>query len=88
MRRTTLAALAITVASFLFGSTFVVIKEAVASVRDLLRRLAFLIGGLSCACWRFREEGIWRDAAICGSLLSAVTLSDGRVSPPEQPTRL
>ena len=71
MRRTTLAALAITVASFLFGSTFVVIKEAVASFPPIsFVAWRFLIGGvILCLLALPRGRVIWRDAAICGSLL-------------------
>jgi len=71
MRRTTLAALAITVASFLFGSTFVVIKEAVASFPPIsFVAWRFLIGGLVLGVLAFpRGRAIWRDAIICGSLL-------------------
>ncbi len=71
MRRTTLAALAITVASFLFGSTFVVIKEAVASFPPIsFVAWRFLIGGVVLCLLAFpRGRAIWRDAIICGSLL-------------------
>ena len=71
MRRTTLAALAITVASFLFGSTFVVIKEAVASFPPIsFVAWRFLIGGVVLCLLAFpRGKAMWRDAAICGSLL-------------------
>jgi drug/metabolite transporter (DMT)-like permease len=71
MRRTTLAALAITVASFLFGSTFVVIKEAVASFPPIsFVAWRFLIGGAVLCLLAFpRGKAMWRDAAICGSLL-------------------
>jgi drug/metabolite transporter (DMT)-like permease len=71
MRRTTLAALAITVAAFLFGSTFVVIKEAVASFPPIsFVAWRFLIGGVAlCLLALPRGRVIWRDAAICGSLL-------------------
>jgi drug/metabolite transporter (DMT)-like permease len=71
MRRTTLAALAITVASFLFGSTFVVIKEAVASFPPIsFVAWRFLIGGIVLSLLSIpRGRLIWRDAAICGSLL-------------------
>ena len=71
MRRTTLAALAITVAAFLFGSTFVVIKEAVASFPPIsFVAWRFLIGGVVLALLAVpRGKAIWRDAAICGFLL-------------------
>src|SRR4026208_1769584 len=71
MRRTTLAALAITLASFLFGSTFVVIKEAVASFPPIsFVAWRFLIGGIVLSLLSIpRGRLIWRDAAICGSLL-------------------
>jgi drug/metabolite transporter (DMT)-like permease len=71
MRRTTLAALAITAASFLFGSTFVVIKEAVASFPPIsFVAWRFLIGGVALCLLAFpRGKAMWRDAAICGSLL-------------------
>jgi drug/metabolite transporter (DMT)-like permease len=71
MRRTTLAALAITLASFLFGSTFVVIKEAVATFPPIsFVAWRFLIGGVVlCLLAIPKGKAIWRDAAICGSLL-------------------
>jgi drug/metabolite transporter (DMT)-like permease len=71
MRRTTLAALAITVASFLFGSTFVVIKEAVASFPPIsFVAWRFLIGGVVLCLLAFPwGKAMWRDAVICGSLL-------------------
>ncbi len=71
MRRTTLAAIAITVAAFLFGSTFVVIKEAVASFPPIsFVAWRFLIGGVGLSLLALpRGVAIWRDAAICGALL-------------------
>ena len=71
MRRTTLAALAITVAAFLFGSTFVVIKEAVSAFPPIsFVAWRFLIGGVALSLLALpRGAAIWRDAAICGTLL-------------------
>ena len=77
MRRSTLAGLAITLASFLFGTTFVVIKDAVEFFPPIsFVAWRFLLGGLVLAliAWpRNRqagaERGIWRDATIAGSLL-------------------
>lgn len=73
VRRTTLAGLAIAVASFLFGSTFVVIKEAVANFPPIsFVAWRFLIGGVLLAILAFpRGRAIWRDALIAGSLLFA-----------------
>jgi drug/metabolite transporter (DMT)-like permease len=73
VRRTTLAGLAITIASFLFGSTFVVIKEAVAVFPPIsFVAWRFLIGGVLLALLAFpRGKAIWRDALIAGSLLFA-----------------
>ena len=71
LRRTTLAGLAITAAAFLFGSTFVVIKDAVAGFPPVaFVAWRFLIGGLAlCLLAVPRGRGIWRDALICGALL-------------------
>ena len=71
MRRSTLAGWAITAASFLFGSTFVVIKDAVASFpRSLCVAWRFLIGGLALALVaRPRGRRIWRDGALAGLFL-------------------
>ena len=71
MRRTTLAAFAITLAAFLFGSTFVVIKEAVSAFPPIsFVAWRFLIGGVALSLLALPRGGaIWRDAAICGALL-------------------
>ena len=71
MRRSTLAALAITLAAFLFGSTFVVIKEAVAAFPPIsFVAWRFLIGGMALVVLAIPKGlAIWRDAAICGALL-------------------
>ncbi|MGH8927228.1 MAG: DMT family transporter [Acidimicrobiia bacterium] len=71
MRRTTLAVLAITLASFLFGSTFVVIKEAVAGFPPIsFVAWRFLIGSAAlCVLTLPRGRAIWRDSIICGTLL-------------------
>lgn len=73
MRRTTLAGLAITLASFLFGSTFVVIKDAVARFPPIsFVAWRFLIGGTLLAILALpKGRLIWRDALIAGSLLFA-----------------
>jgi drug/metabolite transporter (DMT)-like permease len=73
MRRTTLAGLAIVVASFLFGSTFVVIKEAVKDFPPIMFvAWRFLLGGTILAVLAVpRGRRIWRDGAIAGSLLFA-----------------
>ena len=69
--RTTLAGLAIAVASFLFGSTFVVIKDAVATFPPIsFVTWRFLLGGLVLMLIGApRGKGVWRDGAIAGSLL-------------------
>jgi drug/metabolite transporter (DMT)-like permease len=73
VRRTTLAGLAITLASALFGSTFVVVKEAVANFPPIsFVAWRFLIGGalLALLAWP-RGKAIWRNALITGALLFA-----------------
>lgn len=76
IRRSTLAGLAITLASFLFGTTFVVIKDAVESFPPIsFVAWRFLLGGvvLTLIAWpRDRRDAgreIWPDAAIAGTLL-------------------
>lgn len=77
LRRSTLAGLAITVAAFLFGTTFVVIKDAVATFPPIsFVAWRFLLGGLVLAviAWprdraEMRQAPIWRDAGIAGALL-------------------
>lgn len=73
MRRTTVAGLAITLASFLFGSTFVVIKEAVADFPPIsFVAWRFLMGGALLAVLSLpRGRVIWRDGLISGALLFA-----------------
>jgi drug/metabolite transporter (DMT)-like permease len=73
LRRTTLAGLAITAASFLFGSTFVVIKDVVSGFPPVaFVAWRFLIGGLAlCLLAVPRGRRIWKDALICGALLFA-----------------
>ena len=71
MRRSTLAGWAITAASFLFGSTFVVIKDAVAGFPPIsFVAWRFLLGGLALALIA-RPKGlrIWRDGALAGVFL-------------------
>lgn len=69
--RTTLAGLAIAAASFLFGSTFVVIKDAVATFPPIsFVTWRFLLGGLVLMLiGPPRGKGVWRDGAVAGSLL-------------------
>ncbi|HKX73906.1 MAG TPA: DMT family transporter [Acidimicrobiia bacterium] len=73
MRRTTLAGLAVAGASFLFGSTFVVIKDAVARFPPInFVAWRFLIGGLALALLAFpRGRQLWRHALITGFILFA-----------------
>jgi len=71
MRRTTVAGLAVAAAAFLFGSTFVVIKDAVSSAPPInFVAWRFFIGGLALALLAFpRGRKLWRDAAITGLML-------------------
>ena len=71
MRRTTLAGLALTAAAFLFGSTFVVIKDAVAAFPPVnFVAWRFLLGGLALAILSLpRGTQLWRDATVTGLLL-------------------
>jgi drug/metabolite transporter (DMT)-like permease len=71
VRRTTLAGLALTAAAFLFGSTFVVIKDAVAGFPPInFVAWRFLLGGLALAILSIpRGKQLWRDAAVTGLLL-------------------
>jgi drug/metabolite transporter (DMT)-like permease len=69
--RTTRAGLAIAAASFLFGSTFVVIKDAVATFPPIsFVTWRFLLGGLVLMLFvPPRGKTVWRDGALAGSLL-------------------
>jgi drug/metabolite transporter (DMT)-like permease len=73
MNRPRLAYLALGLAAFLFGSTFVVIKEAV----EILPPLAFvgwrfLLGAaVLAALGRPRGRAVWRDGLLAGALLFA-----------------
>ncbi|HJU80798.1 MAG TPA: DMT family transporter [Acidimicrobiia bacterium] len=71
LSRTTRAGLAIAAASFLFGSTFVVIKDAVASFPPIsFVTWRFLLGGLVLMVFvPPRGKAVWRDGAVAGSLL-------------------
>ncbi|MFP5331449.1 MAG: DMT family transporter [Acidimicrobiia bacterium] len=72
--RTQLAALGgLTIAAFLFGVTFVVVKAAVETVDPLaFVGWRFLIGGSALLLLVFpRSEGVWRDGAIAGLWLFA-----------------
>jgi drug/metabolite transporter (DMT)-like permease len=71
MRRTTQAGLALTAAAFLFGSTFVVIKDAVAEFPPInFVAWRFLLGGLALAILSIpRGRQLWRDASLTGLLL-------------------
>lgn len=71
MRRSTLAGWAITAASFLFGSTFVVIKDAVADYPPIsFVAWRFLLGGLALGLVaRPTGSRIWRDGALAGLFL-------------------
>jgi drug/metabolite transporter (DMT)-like permease len=69
--RATWAGLAIAAASFLFGSTFVVIKDAVATFPPIsFVAWRFLLGGLVLALIAPpRDRHVWVDGARAGSLL-------------------
>lgn len=73
MRRPRVAYLALAFAAFVFGSTFVVVKEAVADTPPLaFVGWRFLLG--SAALFLFgvpRGRTLWRDGAIAGLLLFA-----------------
>jgi drug/metabolite transporter (DMT)-like permease len=73
MRRSTLAGLAVAAAAFLFGSTFVVIKEAVSAYPPInFVAWRFLFGGIALALLTFpRGRRVWRDAALTGLILCA-----------------
>lgn len=64
---------ALVVAAFLFGVTFVVVKEAVADYPPLaFVGWRFLIGGVALGVLAFpRSAGVWRDGAVAGLLLFA-----------------
>jgi drug/metabolite transporter (DMT)-like permease len=71
VKRTTLAGLAIVGAAFLFGSTFVVIKDAVAQFPPVsFVGWRFLIGGVALSLLALpRGRRLWGDALVAGSLL-------------------
>jgi drug/metabolite transporter (DMT)-like permease len=72
--RTQMAALVgLTIAAFLFGVTFVVVKAAVEVVDPLaFVGWRFLIGGLALLLLAIpRSDGVWRDGAISGMWLFA-----------------
>ncbi|HJU51421.1 MAG TPA: DMT family transporter [Acidimicrobiia bacterium] len=71
LSRTTRAGLALAGASFLFGSTFVVIKDAVATFPPIsFVTWRFLLGGLVLMVFvPPRGKSVWRDGAVAGSLL-------------------
>ncbi len=73
MRRTPVAYLALVVASFLFGATFVVIKEAITTLPPLsFVGWRFLIGSaVLLALVRPRTARLWRDGVGAGVLLFA-----------------
>jgi len=73
MRRPRLAYLALALAALLFGSTFVVIKETLASLPPLaFVGWRFLLGGGLLAVIGFpRGRALWRDGLIAGLLLFA-----------------
>lgn len=73
MRRPLFAFLALAGASFLFGATFVVIKEAILELPPLsFVGWRFLIGALALlALARPRGGALWRDGIFVGSLLFA-----------------
>jgi len=72
-RRRTLAYLALVVAAFLFGATFVVIKQAVTLIPPLaFVGWRFLIGSVALLALAFpRGRPVWRDGVIAGTLLFA-----------------
>lgn len=71
--RTSLAHLALAAAAFLFGSTFVVIKEAIETLDPLpFVSWRFLIGGVLLVLIRLpRGARLWRDGAAAGVFLFA-----------------
>jgi drug/metabolite transporter (DMT)-like permease len=71
LSRPALAGLAIAAASFLFGSTFVIIKDAVATFPPIsFVAWRFLLGGFVLALFvPPRGMAVWRDGAVAGSLL-------------------
>jgi drug/metabolite transporter (DMT)-like permease len=73
MHRPRLAYLALAFAALLFGSTFVIIKEAVASLPPLaFVGWRFLLGGAVLALIGLpRGRAVWRDGLMAGSLLFA-----------------
>lgn len=73
MHRPRLAYLALAFAALLFGSTFVIIKEAVVSLPPLaFVGWRFLLGGAVLALIGLpRGRAVWRDGLIAGSLLFA-----------------
>jgi drug/metabolite transporter (DMT)-like permease len=73
MRRSTLAGLAVAAAAFLFGSTFVVIKDAVSGYPPVnFVAWRFLLGGTALALLSLpRGRRIWRDATVTGLILCA-----------------
>jgi drug/metabolite transporter (DMT)-like permease len=73
MRSPRIAYLALAFAALLFGSTFVVIKQAVASLPPLaFVGWRFLLGGAALALIRLpRGRTMWRDGLIAGLLLFA-----------------
>lgn len=73
MHRPRVAYLALVVAALLFGSTFVVIKEAVASLPPLaFVGWRFLLGGaVLAALGPPLGRAVWRDGLIAGALLLA-----------------
>jgi drug/metabolite transporter (DMT)-like permease len=72
MRRTTLAGWALVIAAFLFGATFVVVKDAVSIFPPMsFVGWRFLLGGavLLGLAWPKGGTTIWRDGFICGAFL-------------------
>ena len=70
-RRTLIAALALCLAAFLFGATFVVVKEAITVIPPLsFIAWRFLLGGVVLALFAPpRTAAVWRDGSLLGILL-------------------
>lgn len=73
MHRPRVAYLALAFAALLFGSTFVIIKEAIATLPPLaFVGWRFLLGGAVLAAIGLpRGRAVWRDGSIAGALLFA-----------------
>ncbi len=70
---TSVAALALCLAAFLFGATFVVVKEAITFISPMsFIAWRFLLGGVVLALFALpRTMAVWRDGSLLGILLFA-----------------